>query len=340
MSELGRALRASAAVALVGLLVALLVFEGRPLLVVLAGALVAVALRGVSRWTARKARLPYWLVLTVLVIACVAAAVLGAYFLGAGIAQQADAFAQQVPAALRSLTDALRRTPALTRLAEMMDGRVPARLPPASSLAAGAGGALEALSGLVLVFFIGLYGAAAPGAYPRVVLALVAPEHRARAETLLDDLGASLTRWLGGRAVAMVSVGVMVTIGLYALGIPLAGVLGVLAGWLTFVEYLGAVASALPAMLLALSRGPQFVLGVGVLFVAAHVLEGYLLTPLLTRSTVRIPPAYALAAQIVMGSVFGVLGLTFATPVILIGTVLAKHLVLRPRRERTTATRA
>ncbi len=324
----GRSLRASAAAALVVVATALVVWEGRTLLVVLAGVLAALALRGPSRWIAEKARVPYPAALATLVAAVLVTVGLALYFLGAGLSRQADAFAEQVPAAWGSMVDALKQKPALARLAPAIDRQVPPPFPTGATLLSGAGGVLEAVGALVVVFFVAVYGAASPDAYGRVVLALVPSARRDEARAVLDDIGASLTRWLGGRAVAMVIVGVIVASGLYAMRIPLAGILGIVAGWLTFVEYLGAFVSAAPALLLALSKGPGYALGVAALFLVAHVLEGYVLTPFLVRSTVRIPPGYTLSAQLVMGSIFGVVGLTFATPVTLVATLLVKHLYL------------
>ncbi|MGH7440264.1 MAG: AI-2E family transporter [Polyangiaceae bacterium] len=321
----GDGLVLSAAAAVVALLAALVVWRGRSLLVIEAGALAALALRGSSRWVAARTRLPYAAALTGIVVLTLTATGFGLYFLGAGIYQQANALAEQLPAAWHSTMEALGKQP-------FFAGLVPSSgLPPgphvnSDRLLSGAGGVLEVLSAAVVIFFIGLYGAASPGGYARVVLLLVPPSRRGRADAVLDDLATSLTHWLGSRAIAMVSVGAIVTLGLYVMKIPLAGILGVLAGWLTFVEYLGAVASAAPALLLAISRGTPYVAAVAVLFTIAHLIEGYVLTPLLIRATVRIPPAYTLSAQVVMGSVFGVLGLTLATPVTIVLTVLVRDL--------------
>jgi predicted PurR-regulated permease PerM len=325
MKAFGRALTVAAALALVALGVGLVVWQGRALLVVMAGVLTALALRGASLWVKRTIRVPYWAALAAVVVVSISALGLGLYFLGAGIYRQADALAQQLPQAWDSMVDALRRQPSLSRLVPST-AQPPAPHVDGERLLSGAGGLLEVVTALVLAFFIGLYGAATPDAYGRVLLQLVPPSRRGRADAILDDVTTTLTRWLGGRAIAMALVGVIVTIGLYALEIPLAGILGALAGWLTFVEYLGAVVSAAPALLLALSRGPAFVLGVGILFTVAHVLEGYIVSPLISRATVRIPPAFTLSSQIVMGSVFGVVGLTFATPILIVATVLVRGL--------------
>jgi predicted PurR-regulated permease PerM len=208
------------------------------------------------------------------------------------------------------------------------DGGKPAADP--GAVAAGAataiGGIGEALGAVVVVFFLGVYGALQPGAYTAIALKLVPVARRKRVSLVLTEIGDELTKWLMGRLVAMLFVGVFVTIGLVVMRVPLAVPLGVLAGLLTFVEYVGAVASAAPPALLAIARGPGIVLGVLGRFTVSHVIEGYLLTPLLARTTVRFPPGYTLAGQVVLGSIFGVAGLTFATPVLVIATILVNRL--------------
>ena len=190
---------------------------------------------------------------------------------------------------------------------------------------------------MIVVFFIGVYGAAQPETYPRIAVTLVPAAHRARARALLSQIGADLTRWLGGRAVAMAIVGVLVTVGLLVMRVPLAWALGAFAALLTFVEYLGAFVSAAPAMLVAfardplcLSRGsPVFALHTAVQDLAADVP-----TPFLVRTTVKFAPAYTLAAQVVLGAIFGVVGLTFATPAMIVMTILVRRLYIEaPARE-------
>jgi predicted PurR-regulated permease PerM len=319
-----RSLKAAAAVALVALAALVLVLEGRVLLILLAGVLFALALRGVSAPIASKLGVPYRAVLLGVVVLLLAAFGLGLFALGAGIAAQAQAFMKAVPAALHSVMDAVRRQPALAPLAQPEGSGAP--LPGQAAFAAGAANAVELFGACIVVFFLGVYGAAQPEAYPRVVLLLVPPAHRARARVILRRMATELTRWLGGRAVAMAVVGVLVTAGLLVMKVPLAWALGALAGMLAFIEYLGAYASAAPAMLVAFTRAPIYAVWVGVLFTAVHILEGYVLTPLLVRSTVRFPPAYTLASQVVLGAIFGVAGLTFATPVMIVATILVKYL--------------
>jgi predicted PurR-regulated permease PerM len=329
-----RVLRASAVAVAVVLGALLVVVEGRVLMVLLAGVLFALALGGTSRWTSRVTHLPYGATLATLAVLLVASLALGTYFLGAGIAEQTEAFAREIPKAWSALLDAIRHRPALAQVIGPVEGKAPTLAPDTAHIVTGASGAFEAIGALVVVFFIGAYGAAQPEAYQNVVLQLVPSEHRAHARSVLHDLGGQLTRWLAGRAVAMALVGALVTIGLLALKVPLAVPLGLLAGILTFIEYLGAFASAAPAILLAFTRGPSYAIETAILFTVAHIIEGYLLTPLLVRTTVKFPPGYTLGAQVLLGAVFGVAGLTFATPVMITATVLVRDLYVEPRGQR------
>jgi predicted PurR-regulated permease PerM len=85
------------------------------------------------------------------------------------------------------------------------------------------------------------------------------------------------------------------------------------------VEYAGAIASAIPPVILAFGQGPGTVLGVVVVYTVLHVIEGYVLTPLLARASVRLPPGVSLGTQALLGTLAGPLGLTFATPLLVVG---------------------
>ncbi|HEY2514345.1 MAG TPA: AI-2E family transporter [Polyangiaceae bacterium] len=312
--------------AIVALAALLLILEGRVLLLLLAGALFALALRAVTEAIASRTHWPYPAVLAGICVLLVAGLGAGLYGLGASFFAQAEALSKQVPDAWHSVLDALRRRPALEQVVGPLQASTGTLKEHATAVVAGAGQAFELMAAGIVIFFLGVYGAAQPEAYPRVVVLLVPPAHRARARSILAQIGKELTRWLAGRLVAMIVVGALVTVGLLLMKISLAWALGALAGLFTFIEYLGAFASAGPAMLIAFTRGPTYPIWVAILFTGVHILEGYVLTPLLVRSTVRFPPGYTLAAQVVLGSIFGVAGLTFATPVMVIGTVLVRRL--------------
>ena len=132
--------------------------------------------------------------------------------------------------------------------------------------------------------------------------------------------------WVLGRLFSMATLGVLTGIGLWLIGVPAALALGVLSGLLIFVPYIGAVAAALPNVVLAFSISGRTALYAIGLFIGIHILEGYLLVPLVQRRATHLPPAVGLGGQLIMGVLAGLVGLLFATPLLLAVLVLVRTL--------------
>jgi predicted PurR-regulated permease PerM len=181
-------------------------------------------------------------------------------------------------------------------------------------------GVFGALAGVVIVFFIAMYIAAEPGLYREGVLHLVPHRHRGRAREVLATLRDTLRRWLVARLIAMVAIGVITGAGLASLHVDGAIVLGVLAGLLEFVPFFGPIASAVPAMGVALIQSPEKALWVAGLYLVVQQIEGNVLTPLLLRQRLDIPPVLTVVTTAALGVVFGVIGMLIAEP--LLATIL------------------
>lgn len=318
--------RAQLSRALVALVVlALVALTARVLLVLFAGLLFAVVLRTLARKAAHVTHVPLGIPLVLLVTA-----VLGGFaglivVFAPRVVDELRKVPQVLPAALEHLTRALH----LGGVAEPSTAKGTSPLAPDklfSGAVLTANVSLEIVAGLVVIFFVGVYGAAEPRSYTRTALALVPEAERSRVEHALDQAASQLGSWLLGRLVAMAFVAVSCAVAFSLLGLPLALPLALLAGLFTFVEYVGAIASAIPAILFGLTVGVATALWVGVVFTALHVIEGYVLTPLLAKSTVRIPPAYGLASQVVLSALVGPLGLTFSTPLLVVVATLYQEL--------------
>ena len=160
------------------------------------------------------------------------------------------------------------------------------------------------------------------------LLLLLSSEHRERGREILAALGGGLGWWLFGRAVTMISLGILTTIALWFFGIPLALVLGIIAGLLLFVPYLGAIAAAIPAMLVALMESPEKALWVACIYTGVHVFEGYCITPFVQRRAVALPPALLLSVQILSAALFGMIGVIFSTPLTVVVIILIQALYL------------
>ncbi len=305
--------------------IVLFAFAADVIFVLFAGILFAIFIRTVSTWLVARTGAPYTLAASATLILIVCATVFGLLAQGPSIGEQVRLLSIRLPRITHTVLYRLQHLPGWAR--ELVGQPSASDLrPEAGTMVSGASdfvsGATLLLGALVVIFFLGVYGALSPKSHTRVLLAVMPTEHRERVSAVLVQLADTLGRWLIGRTVAMLFVSVFTAIGLAVLGVPVAVGLGIIAGLLTFVEYLGAVVSAIPACLIALAVSPLHVVWVILLFTVVHIVEGYILTPLIARQAVHFPPAYTLAAQLLLGGLFGVLGLTFATPLCVVVVVI------------------
>lgn len=124
----------------------------------------------------------------------------------------------------------------------------------------------------------------------------------------------TLRQWITAQLMSMTIVGILTGLGLWAAGIPLAFILGLIAALLAFIPNIGPVLAAVPALLLALAQGPSTVMWVAAVYIVVQGLESYAITPIIQKEKVSLPPALIIAAQLLLGVLFGILGLARATP--------------------------
>ena len=297
------------------------------LFLLFAGVLVAILLRALAEVVHHYTRLSHrWSLAIVLTV--LAGLLVGLWFLAVpSLSKQAAALSDRLPDAWRAFQDKVRGTP----IGGMVLQNVPTTMPTSQPVAIGgstSGGtgqllsrfggflstAVDVLAALVVVFFTGLFLAFDPSMYVRGTIRLVPPSYRVRAGEILGAIGYTLKWWLIGQGITMVIVAVATSIGLWLLGVPLAFVLGVIAGLFNFIPNFGPLFSMVPATLLALTIGPERAVGVIILFVVIQNLEGNLLTPLIQRKAVDLPPALGIIAQILLSILVGAVGLILAWP--------------------------
>jgi predicted PurR-regulated permease PerM len=181
----------------------------------------------------------------------------------------------------------------------------------------------------IVVIFGGIFLAAQPNFYRIGMVKLVPAAKRALVTEAMIDSERALRLWLKGQLIAMVIVGLLTGLGLWALGMPSALVLGLLAGVLEFIPFAGPIIAALPAVLLALAVSPDLALWVVVLYTAIQQLEGALVQPLVQQYAVDLPGVVLLFALIAFGSLFGPIGVVLAAPLAVVTYVLVKRLYVQ-----------
>jgi predicted PurR-regulated permease PerM len=203
------------------------------------------------------------------------------------------------------------------------------RAPGGSSLSAFAGTVLSIGSGIadvLVVIVAGVFLATQPRFYLTGVVKLIPPAKRGLALEAITESENAMRLWLRGQLIAMVVVGLLTGFGLWALGMPSAFTLGLLAGVLEFIPFAGPILSMVPAILLALAVSPDLALWVLLLYFAVQQFEGYILTPLVQQYAVDLPGVVLLFALIAFGALFGTLGVILAAPMTVVSYVLIKRL--------------
>ena len=297
------------------------------LLLVFTSVLLAVLLRGFAEMLRRAIRLPIGLSLLLVTLLILGAIAGFGYFIGQRFAGEGQQLAQALAGFFQHAQQQYGNTfwgKALRHLAGSGSAvSIGPLAPKVLSATFGTAG------GLVLLVVMTLYLAAAPGPYINGTIRLVPLFYRDRAGDIMARIGRTLRLWMLGQLVSMATVGVLATIGLMLLHVQLPVALGVLAGLLTFIPYLGAIFAAIPAVIIASGQGAETILWVVLLYVGCHLVEGYLVSPLVTRRTVHLPPAVTLVAISAFGAMFGFLGILVATPLAAVIIVLVQQIYVR-----------
>lgn len=292
-------------------------FAADALLLIFACILFAVLLYKLSAMLAQRTGMKRQIALGIVVLLLFAVIGLGGWAMAPQISEQSTQLAQAVPQSIQKLQEYVKEHPMLQRVA--------AELPPPeeavkqlSSMMPNAGlfftGIFGALGNVVIILFVGIYFAASPHLYTNGFIKLVPQAKRPRARQVITKMGDTLGSWLLGKSISMLIVGIATSVGLGLLGVPLGLLLGIIAGLLDFVPYLGPIMAGIPAVLIAFSISPDMALYVILLFTGVQLVEGYLLQPLIESRAVDLPPALTIVMQLVFGTLFGFAGVALATP--------------------------
>ncbi len=321
------------------------------LFLILAGMLLGVALNATTNRLGQLVSLPHPLRL---VIVCLTLAVLlsGVVFLGGTtIAQQATVLSNTIKSQLVNVKSFLDKngidtsffelgnssiTPASSTTAAPGTATPTHNLPSPGALASSGGaivsqtfklllGTVSAVGNFFIVLFLGLAFAAQPAVYHNGLIFMAPARYRGRATIIIDRIGETLERWLIAQIITMFVVFLVTWIGLAIIGIQSSFILGIQAGLLTFIPTIGALLGGLIVVLASLASGWFAALSAFILFLGVHALESYVLTPLLQRQALDIPPATLFAFQILLGIVFGIWGLALALPLMAIAKVMIDY---------------
>jgi len=313
-------------------LVVLAVFLAQPLLVIFGGMVFGAMIDGGARLLGRI--LPIgrgWRVGIVLVLTA-AFLVWTIIFAGSQIAAQAAELPAIIQAQVFRLSAFLANHGIHFDVANAQ-GAVEKALGGVSYLTRAVGGLIGAFTTMFLIIVLGIYFAIEPQLYQRGLGWMLPQEKRDHFQGTVELIGKSLRRLLAGRLLGMTIEGVATWLLLELYGVPMAALLGLLTGLLAFLPNIGAPISGALMVMVGFSGGTDMAIYCIVVYVVVQVVDGNIIVPMVAKKTVDLAPALVLGAQLIMGALFGILGLALADPLVAIIKIALERHSERPKAE-------
>ncbi|AXK42136.1 AI-2E family transporter [Erythrobacter aureus] len=313
--------RAMVWVAVVGT-VALAVWIARPLLVIFGAMVFASMIDGGARLLGRILHIGRSWRVAIVLVGTVGFLLWLGYFAGATISQEAA----QLPAIIERQLEELFAWVSSQGIQINQDylqnylGSIGSGI---STVTRALGGILGGVATIVLILVIGVYVAIDPQLYERGVAWMLPRQQRGRFYKTAERMGQTMRRLMAGRLLGMVVEAVFTYIMLAVVApligigaVPMAALLAILTGLLAFVPNLGAIVSGVLMVLVGFSGGVEMGVYTIVVYLFVQNFDGYVVIPMIAKKTVDLAPALVLAFQLIMGILFGILGLFLADPLL------------------------
>ncbi len=185
--------------------------------------------------------------------------------------------------------------------------------------------------GILQLFFIisvGLMITLQPNSYREVAILLFPSFYRRRARTIFLRCGNALSSWMAGVLISSIFVSILVSIGLYLLGIKLVIANALIAGVLNIIPNVGPTISTVFPVSVALLDTPWKSLAVLGLYIVIQNIESYVITPSIMHKQVKLLPGLTITAQFIFTILFGPLGLLLAIPMAVVIQVFVKEIII------------
>ena len=188
------------------------------------------------------------------------------------------------------------------------------------------------LGNLYIIVLLGIFFTANPGLYKEGILKLIPGKNKLFVRNIMERISHDLKGWLKGTVLAMILITILITIGLSIMGIPVALVLGLLAGILKLIPNFGSLVAMIPGVLLALMIGTNTVIITALIYIISQTIVSSIITPIIQERIIKLPPALTIVSQVIMGTLSGALGIILAVPLLVIVIILVDELYVKKLR--------
>ena len=310
------------------------------LLVIFAGAVIAVLFRTITEPLVCRVRMPDWAAVLTALIVVLGIFALAGWLMAKPVSQQFDELSVRLPEAI----DRFRSQFLSSKWMDWVWQTGSNATPDGQKIAKQVGHAFQitarAAAAVVIILFLALYMAASPRTYVDGLVRLVPVNYRPRATAIFGELYRVLRIWLLTKLISMAFVAVCTALGLWLLKVPLPLALGLVSGLFEFIPNIGPLLSAAPAVLLAFTQSPMTALYVALLYFGVQWVQNHVTNPLLQQKTLSLAPALTLSLTALLGVFFGFGGLLLSGPLSVVVIVLVRKLYIEDVLERPRRTRA
>jgi len=317
-------------VAIVALLVVVILIARiafNVLLMILAGSLIAVYFHGLGDLIQRKTHLSRQpsMILSIAGSFIILAVLL--WFMGTKIQNQIAVLTDSLPNTIAAARSKLDETSAGKRVLTYLSGDNSEKL--FSTAQRFFSTSFGVLGNLYVILLLSIFFTANPSVYKNGILMLVPSANKQLARTAIERISTALKGWLKGTMLSMVLISVLIATGLTIMSIPGALVLSLLTGMLKLIPNFGSMAAMVPGVLLALTVSTNTAITVALIYIISQTVVSNIVTPLIQKRMINLPPALTIISQVIMGTLSGALGIILAVPLLAILIILVDELYVK-----------
>lgn len=297
------------------------------LLMVFAGALIAVYFHGLGNLLQRKIKLSHrWCVLIGVLITLLLVGFLFS-FLGAKISTQVSELSKDIPAILEDVKGRLNGSEVGRKiLYYFSDGNSSKMMNSFQDVFRTSFGVV---GDVYIILLIGVFFTVNPGLYREGIIKLIPTAGKNRARAVIKRLDFTLKGWLKGMLIAMLFISILSFIGLSIIDVPMALALAFFAGLLNFIPNFGPLIAMIPAVLIGFTESANTALVIALLYILIQTIESNIITPTIQNVMIKIPPALIIISQVLFGTLTGGLGIILATPLLVVVIVIVDELYVK-----------
>jgi predicted PurR-regulated permease PerM len=317
-------------VAIVALLVSVILIARvafNILLMVLAGALISIYFHGLGDIVQRKTRLSRKWAMTISVTLSFVILGLLFWFMGSKIQVQVAELSNTLPHTVNIFKEKLNESVIGQKILDNFSGDNEGNL--SHTIQSFFSTSFGVLGDIYIIIFLGIFFTSNPDSYKNGILLLVPKSKKELGKHIMDRVSLSLKGWLKSMMISIVLITILIATGLSIISIPLAMVLALIAGILKLIPNLGSLLAMIPGVLLALTISTNTAIVVALLYIVSQTIVSNIVTPLIQKKMIDLPPALTLISQLMMGVLSGALGIILAVPLLSILIILVDELYVK-----------